>query len=296
LFSGLKVRVRRDYLIGPHTTFKIGGPAEYFVSVGDVETACELIRRIREQEVKMRVIGSGSNIIVDDRGLRGVVLSLSSADMREIYIREGMIETGAGVKLRTLLKETSELGLSGLEPLAGIPGTAGGAVLMNAGTPERTIGDAVHSVTCVSGDGRLETLSKGQCGFGYRTSALGDKIILSALIRLAEEDRKVIVAEMSRSLADKKKTQPLGSLSAGCIFKNPPGEKRAGQLIQQAGLVGQRVGGAVVSAKHANFIINRGGATFDDVMTLIEKIRGEVLDSFGVSLELEVKVWSDREL
>jgi len=295
LFSGLEARVRPDYLLGPHTTFKIGGPAECYIVVGTNEVACEAVRRIRENEIPLHIIGAGSNIIIDDKGVKGVVMSIASSELREIYFRDGYILAGAGVKLRTLLKETRDLGLSGLEPLTGIPGMAGGAVLMNAGTAERTIGDAVHSVTCISGDGRLETLSKEECGFGYRTSVLEGKIILSMLLDLTEEDIKVIVTEISQYRAAKKKTQPLGSLSAGCVFKNPPGDKSAGWLIQEAGLVGNRVGNAVVSAKHANFIINRGGATYDDVMKLIKIVQDRVSDAFGVNLELEVKIWSDQE-
>jgi len=290
---GLNARVRTDYLLGPHTTFKIGGPAEFMVNARDAEAVGELVQRL-EGETALRVMGAGSNILVDDAGISGVVLSLAGT-LREIYIEEGMLDVGAGVKLRALLKEAADLGFTGLESLAGIPGTVGGAVQMNAGGREGTIGDAVHSVTCVSDTGQLETLTREQCAFGYRANSLAGKIVLSARLRLVEEDRKVIVRKMSEMMAVKKRTQPLGSLSAGCVFKNPPGEKSAADLIREAGLVGEHVGGAYVSAKHANYIINREGASFDDVSGLIDMIVKRVEDLFGVRLALEIEIWSDRE-
>jgi len=294
LFRGLTLKVRPDYLLGPHTTFKIGGPAQYMVNVNDAQALCDLIGRLNGEGVPFRVLGGGSNILVDDAGISGAVISMGGR-LKEIYIREGLLEVGAGLRLPALLRETADLGFSGLEHLAGIPGTAGGAVRMNAGGRERAIGDAVQSVTCVLNAGQLETIPRNACGFGYRTSAFADKIVLSASLKLDEEDRKVIVENMAKVLAAKKLSQPLGSLSAGCVFKNPPAAKSAGQLIQEAGLVGESVGGAFVSAKHANYIINREGAAFDDVLGLIEKVRSRVQDVFAVRLELEIEIWSDRE-
>jgi UDP-N-acetylmuramate dehydrogenase len=264
--------------LGPYTTMKVGGPAEFFIEPRSPEELAEVFAAARECDVPVRYLGSGANLLVGDAGVRGAVIHL-----RRFNGRDGL-HVGAGYNLAKLCKETALEGLAGLEVLAGVPATVGGAVRMNAGGRHGELASAVAYVDVMTPQGALRRLSKDQVGFRYRRTALDGAIVVAAgfVLRPADGVRE----RYDAILEEKKRTQPLGSHNAGCMFKNPPGG-HAGRLIDEAGLKGARVGDAHVSAKHANFIVNDGRATASDVLRLVDVIRSRV----PAPLELEVEVW-----
>lgn len=272
------VPVRFDEPLRRYTTLKVGGPADLFVEPRDEEQLGTVVRAARECDVPLRLLGSGANLLVRDGGVRGAVVRLSRLNRRE------GLHVQAGYNLARLVKETVSEGLAGLEVVAGVPAAVGGAVRMNAGGRHGEIADAVRYVDVMAPDGEIRRLPKPQVGFRYRGTGLGDAIVLAAGFDLRPDEG--VRDRYETILGDKKRTQPLGSHNAGCMFKNPPGG-HAGRLIDEWGLKGERVGGAHVSRKHANFIINEGGATASDVLGLVDVIRARV----PVTLELEVLVW-----
>jgi UDP-N-acetylmuramate dehydrogenase len=273
--SGLDVKSR--VLIAPFTTLKVGGAADLFLE----PTSIEQVRAIASCSLPFRVLGCGANLLVRDEGVRGIVLRLSKLKKRSgLYVESGM-------SLTRLIKETVSEGLSGLECLAGVPASVGGAIYMNAGGKHGEICDSVRFVD-VFHEGEVERLTREEVGFQYRSTSLGDRIVLGV-----EFDLKPLSDVKDRYdeiLAGKKSTQPLGSPNAGCMFKNPPGES-AGKLIQDSGLCGARVNQVHVSQKHANFMINDGGASSDDVLRLVDLVQNGVRKSFGIDLKLEVQIW-----
>ena len=273
-----RIPVRFQELLGPYTTLKIGGPADYFVEPRDEFELSEVIRAARECEVRYRVIGSGANLLIGDAGARGAVVRLNRLDRRS-----GM-HVQAGCKLTQLVKETAAEGLSGLECLAGVPAAIGGAVRMNAGGRHGEIAGALRYVDVMMPDGEIRQLTPAEAGFRYRGTALGEGIVVGAGLALTPDPD--VWAKYEAILRDKKESQPLGRPNAGCMFKNPPGG-HAGKIIEEAGLKGERVGRVHVSRKHANFFINEGGATAADVYRLIDVIRARA----RVDLELEVQTW-----
>jgi UDP-N-acetylmuramate dehydrogenase len=274
------------------TTFQIGGNAQYFATVQDLVGLNEVIKLALENNLPFLVIGSGSNLLISDQGLAGIVIKLDK-DFSLIEIQGDKIICGAGVKLADLVKTASENSLTGAEFLYGIPGTVGGAINNNAGAFLRAIGDIVESVYGIKIDAKFELqylrLSKDQIGFSYRTSQLpSDFIITSVIIKLSEGNRKKINSEINRIKKYRSKSHPWGA-SAGSIFKNPK-PISAGKLLDEAGMKGLKVGGAYVSTKHANFIINRGGARFNDVLELIQIMKMRVEEKTGIILEEEVEI------
>lgn len=264
--------------LGPHTTLKVGGPADFYAEPRDEAEVAALWRAAREADLPFRVLGAGANVLIGDAGVRGVVARLTRLrHRRDLHVQ-------AGYSLPVLVKETVAAGLSGLECLAGVPATVGGAVRMNAGGRHGDMAGAVSYVDVVRSDGELRRLRPEEVGFRYRGTNLDDAVIVAAGLAL-RPDRDVR-DRYEEILSAKKRSQPLGSPNAGCMFKNPPGG-RAGRLIEEAGLKGERVGRVHVSRKHANFMINEGGATADDVFRLIDRVRSRV----AAPLELEVLVW-----
>ena len=273
----------RDEPLGPHTTWKVGGTADWLVRPRDERELADVVHGARECDLPWRVLGSGANLLVTDDGARGVVLQLSR--MRR---RDGL-HVEAGYSLPRLARETADAGLSGLECLAGVPAAVGGAIAMNAGGRHGEIAGAVAYVDVLTPDGGVRRMTRDEVPFRYRSWGLAPgHIAVAAGFRLSRDDRAR--ARFDEVLADKKATQPLGSHNAGCVFKNPPGG-RAGKMIDDAGLKGTRVGPAHVSSKHANFIINDGGARAGDVLRVIDVVRDRVRALFSVQLELEVLVW-----
>ena len=224
------------------------------------------------------MLGSGANLLVRDEGVRGAVIKLTHLNRRD------GLHVQAGYNLARLVKDTAAEGLAGLECLAGVPATVGGAVRMNAGGRHGETADSILYVDVMTPDGEIQRLKKPEVGFRYRGNDLGARFVLAAGFGLRPDDG--VRERFDSIMGDKKKSQPLGSHNAGCMFKNPAGGS-AGRIIDQCGLKGERVGGAHVSGKHANFIVNDGSATASDVLRLVEVIRGRV----PVALELEVLVW-----
>lgn len=270
-----------------HTTWGIGGPADYYVEVEDSEGLRWLSDWARRHQLPLRLMGAGSNVLVSDKGIRGVVARLRG-EFESIRFEDGnQAWVGAGVPLPQLSRACAERGLTGAEPFAGIPGTLGGGLLTNAGTPEGELGSLVQSVEVLTAEGERRTLGQDSLDFDYRRSNLGGTFVLSARLQLTPGDKEKIRAGMEAQLKRRAARQPLGTKNCGSVFVNPPGD-HAARLIEAVGLKGLQVGGARVSPKHANFIENVDRATADHVMTLIETIRRAVQDKFGIRLELEV--------
>ncbi|HEX4955526.1 MAG TPA: UDP-N-acetylmuramate dehydrogenase [Thermoanaerobaculia bacterium] len=271
-----------------HTTFKIGGPAELFVDVGTEAALSALLAAVREAGCPFLLIGLGSNLLVADEGLPGVVARLSG-DFRRIQLHGTRALAGAAVALPHLAKAAAKAGLSGLEPLCGFPSTVGGAVWMNAGCYGREIKDVLISAWLVYGDGRRQRIGVRELGAGYRSTALQatDALVTRASFRLQPADPAACLAQIEELNARRWASLPSGVGNAGSIFKNPPGDY-AGRLIEACGLKGRTEGGAQISDKHANVIVNRGGARAGDVLALMREARRAVAERFGVTLQPEV--------
>ncbi len=270
-----------------HTTFKIGGAADWFVRAETKEQLIQVQRYCREHVLPFTVIGNGSNLLVSDDGVEGVVLQLND---HTLTVDGTHVTVGAGVSLTRLCLIACERGLSGLEFAYGIPGTVGGGVYMNAGAYGGQLSDVLLSVTAITRGGDTVTLSADELDLGYRHSVFMEKplTIWSADFRLQPGDTAAIRAKMEEHMAARKAKQPLEYPSGGSFFKRPQGQF-AGALIEQCGLKGFTVGGAQVSEKHAGFVINRGSATCADVMELCRQVQENVQNVFGVHLEREVQ-------
>jgi UDP-N-acetylmuramate dehydrogenase len=278
--------------LAKHTTFQIGGKTQYFVVVENSDNLKEVIKLALENNLSYFIIGAGSNLLISEQGLHGLVIKLGK-DFEKIEIRGNRIIGGAGVKLTELVKTAYDHNLTGAEFLSGIPGTLGGAIKNNAGAFSKAIGEIIESIVGIQINQELElhdlSLKKEQIGFSYRTSQLpNDFIITHAIIKLHEGKKEKIHSEMERIKKYRKQTQPWGA-SAGSIFKNPK-QAPAGRLLDEVGLKGLTIGGAYISKKHANFIINRGGARFNDVLELIQIMKMRVEAKTGIILEEEVEI------
>jgi len=280
--------IKKNEPLSRHTSFGVGGPARYYIEADSIDSLKEIFSYCKDRKTEWMIIGAGTNILVSDAGYDGCIIRLT-ADFDAIRFEPDGPRAGAGAGLALLIATSAERGFAGLEGLAGIPGTVGGALAMNAGGKYGCIGDFVSSVCCLSEEKGAFRLSREQIQFGYRRSSLERHVVVSADFALKKDDPETIKEKMRRIILEKSQHQPLGQMSAGCIFKNPPG-RRAGELIEEAGLKGARVGGAYVSQRHANFIINNGNASADDIFGLIHLIQEKVGARFGIDLELEVKV------
>ena len=272
-----------------HTTFRIGGPADYFVELGSIEQIRAAIQVCREENLPWFVLGRGSNLLVSDKGYRGVILSIYK-DFQKTEIQGETVTVQAGVLLTTLSGKVLDASLTGLEFASGIPGTIGGAVVMNAGAYGGEMKDIVRKVTVLDQDGEVRTLTCGEMQFGYRTSLAKKKgyIVLGVELTLKQGEKEKIREEMQALKAKRIEKQPLEFPSAGSTFKRPEGYF-AGKLIMDAGLRGAAVGGAQVSEKHCGFVVNTGNATAADVRELMRQVQGKVQEQFGVHLEPEVR-------
>lgn len=290
LFAGLEEIVRTDEPLGPHTWLGIGGPATYLIEPRDVEELREVVRRCRENEIPMYVLGAGANLLVDDAGVKGAVVRLGGGRFRDVTLVENGVQAAAGVDMGGLVLRCVREGLSGMECLTGIPGTIGGCVRMNAGGVFGDVGNVIDSVQVMSEDGEVFTHHRAELAFAYRSSNITSKFIIGAEFRLVEDDPHRILKQVKQIWIYKRNTQPLGDRNAGCVFKNPRGLS-AGALIDRAGLKGHRVGGAHISEKHANFILAEKGTKASDVLKLINLIRETVYKKHEVYLELEIEIW-----
>lgn len=282
-------RIRLNEPMSAHTTFRIGGPAEIWIEPDSEEMLCQAVNRCKEAGVPYVMVGNGSNLLVSDSGIGGVVISTRKG-MEWLTIEGDRMNVGAGVLLGKAASEACKAGLGGLEFAAGIPGTVGGAVVMNAGAYGGEMKQVLTKVHVLMPDGSLVWIPVEEMGLGYRTSCIPScgGIVTAAQFQLAPKDPSEIREEMEELGRRRREKQPLEYPSAGSTFKRPTGYF-AGKLIQDAGLAGFRVGGAEVSTKHCGFVINRGGATAADVLELCRQVSDEVYRQFGVSLEMEIR-------
>ncbi len=281
-----------DFPMSQHTTFRVGGNAEAVYKASDPEGLCRVVSFLVNEGIPYLVAGRGSNLLVKDGGIGGVVILLAGAfaDIQYEGSDYSDILAGAGLSIVNLLIWCREEGISGLEFLAGIPGTVGGAVAMNAGAFGKEIGPRVREIRLVSQSGQPTARDRSRFRFSYRDLDLeAGVVITNVLFRLDRDTPETVSARIAGCLKKRKETQPLEYPSAGSIFKNPLNDY-AGRLIEQAGLKGKRIGGAMISNKHANFIVNKGGATATDILTLINLARKEVRRTAGVQLELEIQI------
>jgi len=290
IFSGLEQIVKTDYQLARRTWYGLGGPADYFIRPKTIEQLREVVDRCNENGIRMYVMGFGSNLLIGDDGLKAAVIKLEAEQFAEIKYEDQEVTAWAGAELSKLVLTCVEKGLSGIEALTGIPGSVGGAVKMNAGGNFGDFGSAVETVTLMDSAGVVFEKSKPELEFDYRKTNITAKFVLSARLKLNSADPEQIMRTVKEIWIYKKNNQPLNTKNSGCIFKNPPGAS-AGALIDRAGLKGLKIGGAVVSEKHANFIIAEKGCRSRDVMRLIEAIKQRVKEQFDIELELEIEIW-----
>ena len=293
--KGLGCEILFGELLAPYTTFQVGGPADALALPVTEDELVELIERCRNEALPVTVLGGGANTLVRDGGVRGVVVAFPRAfrgiEVVEESAERVLIEARAGEKIPTLVRFAAERGWAGTECLAGVPGTVGGALAMNAGTAESYIEDAVESVRWIRLDGGApERIPAKDLRFSYRRAELpAPGVVLSVRFSLRPADAGALQEQLRRSAVQRRERQPWGVPCAGSIFKNPPGE-RAGVLIESAGLKGMRVGGAQVSEVHGNFMVNLGGAAAADVLALIDEVQRAILEQRGIELLLELNV------
>jgi len=298
LFRG---EVKFNEPLSGHTSLRIGGPAQVLVFPEDVVSLKNVLVMAKEQGIQVFIIGAGTNLLVRDSGIKGIVISLK--ELRKIAVIQpqrrktllGSTESvtlfvEAGVPLRELINFTKENGYSGIEELAGIPGTLGGAIYMNAGSFGREIKDVLAGIAVMNMDGKITVLEKGELKFSYRGCSIPeDSVILSANIVLKKDSPQDVGKRIKGFLGKRMNTQPVGEHSAGCVFKNPEGDS-AGRLIDMAGCKGMRIGDVEVSSLHGNFFINRGRATSEDFIKLMEAVMAKVKEHSGITLEPEIRI------
>ena len=300
LFGDLDVVVKPDAQIGAMTYFAIGGKADLLVHPLSADALSILLRRCRDDEMPCKILGKGANLLVDDLGVDGIIISLDRPCFTSIRFdcddNANALHAMAGADLAKVVMETVRRGLDGLIAMAGIPASIGGAIRMNAGGKYGCISDSLSTVTCLTYAGELVTYNKEDIAFGYRSCSIAEPLVLSATFELQKCDPVALREKVKEIFAWKKERQPLAEASAGCIFKNPMSEtgKRisAGKLIDSVGLKGTTIGGASVSRQHANFITTTTQATTNDVIQLIREIKTQVFDTTSIILQEEVVIWS----
>ena len=285
-----------------HTSFKVGGPARYFAKVESIEDLKAAFALAREKELPYFILGNGTNLLVSDKGYDGVVITLAGEFSEIQDLGNGAFKVGAATPLGRFARSAMKLGFAGIHKLAGIPGTLGGAIYMNAGAYGQEIGSCCTTVTTIDAEGNLRERPANECGFGYRQSAFQSarETIVAATFQLpaaAAEGKTVanLEAELAECMAKRKASQPLNMPNAGSTFKrldkgsaDTPQQIAPGYYIEQTGLKGYRIGGAEVSTLHANFIVNAGGATAADIKQLSEYVQQKVAEKFGIELKREI--------
>lgn len=285
--------VLTDEPLASHTTFRIGGAAQWLVLPRTEEAVAAVVAACREAAVPLRILGAGSNVLAPDEGLPGVTLKLADNFAAVDVLPGGLMRVQAGATNEAVAAAARDAGLAGYEFACGIPGTIGGAAIMNAGAYEGQFSDVAVEVRCLTAEGEPVTLTAPEAAWGYRTSRMMHEgmVVLSATLQLRPDAAEAIAARMADLTRRREEKQPLDMPSAGSTFKRPEGHF-AGKLIQDAGLQGLSVGGAQVSTKHAGFVVNTGNATAADVLGLIAEVQARVLADSGVPLEPEVRLWS----
>ena len=289
MLGEIRGEVRFKEPLSFHTSLRIGGPADIFVVPQDVDDIRHALFFADREQLAVAVIGGGNNLLVKDRGVRGVVLRLEGCLGRAEFHGEEAL-AGAGVSLSALIREAAAVNLGGIECLVGIPATIGGALAMNAGTPDGWIGDFVSAVYFLHPDGTIGEFKPAPGSFTYSAfEAPEGAVLVGCRLRLHRRPMAEIQKDIRQRLKLKKATQPLALASAGCVWKNPPGDVAA-RLIEKCGLKGKRLNGVEISSKHANFIVNRGGGTAADILALMDLTRERVHHQFGITLEPEIRM------
>lgn len=284
------MQVKKNQKLSDYTTIGIGGPVPVVYLPENEQELMGLLKSLTAEKRTFRVIGNGSNVLADDRGIDAAIVCTRSLE-RLLKVDGHILTADAGYPMAQLAYQSASKGLSGLEFAVGIPGSIGGVVRMNAGAHGHTISEVVDSVRVIQPDGTAVEVSNPELKFAYRYSAIPqDAIVTEVRLKLTADDSKNIHARIREYNEHRTSTQPIREKSAGCIFKNP-GPSAAGKLIQDAGLKGFGIGGAVVSEIHGNFIVNRGQATFQDVLNLIDHVKKTVHDTQGIDLHEEVIIW-----
>jgi len=299
-FGDIDADLEFDAPIGSMTYYSIGGKADVLVTPRSTDALSLLLRRCYNSNIPFRVLGNGANLLVDDLGVDGVVVKLNHACFKSFrFNKEGPIDAMhimSGFDLSKAIMETTRCGLEGLQALAGIPASIGGAIRMNAGGIYGSISDTLSTVTCLTKSGELSTYKADDLSFAYRESKIPDPIIVSATFNLTPADPIQIRERVKEIFSWKRTRQPLADSSAGCAFKNPMNSDNervsAGKLIDEVNLKGFTIGGASVSSQHANFIVTTQRATAQDVLSIMNEIRNRVFNSTGITLQNEVVVWS----
>ena len=281
---------RRNEPLGPLTWLKVGGPAEYFVEPRDPDELQRVVLCCRDHGIPVRLLGSGSNLLVSDEGVSGVVIRVTGDAFSTITIDGTRVSAGGAAALSAVVSQSVGAGLTGLEVLAGIPGTVGGAIHGNAGGREGDVGQHVSAVSVLTVTGERFTRTEDELVFSYRRSSVDELVVLECSFDLQLDEPDAITRRMRKIWIKRKATQPLSFQSVGCIFRNPRG-LTAGDLIEQAGLKGTRSGNAEISDRHANFIVTEEGSKAADVLNLIDIAKSRVAEEFGVELELEIQIW-----
>ena len=277
-----------------HTTYGIGGPADLMIFPKSKQDLIKVIEIINENKIQLTILGSGSNVLVSDNGIRGAVISLKNS-LKQIEVDDNILYAECGTMLGKIVKHAVKNNLIGLENLNGVPGTLGGALIMNAGAWGGEISENLIHVEVINSKSEIQKIQKKDLNFSYRQSSFNkDDILLSAKFNLKKADKDIIKENFIEAQSGRKKSQPLNKRSAGSLFKNPKNNS-AGKLLDEAGLKGFSIGDAKISEKHANFFINDGDATSKDMIMLIKKAHKEVKDKFNVNLSLEVKLMGFNE-
>ena len=272
-----------------HTTFGIGGPVDFLILPTDNSQITNIIKSINHNNIKFCFLGSGSNILVSDNGIRGAVISLKKSS-KKIIFKDSTVFAECGVMLGALVQELHKYNITGFETLMGVPGTLGGALIMNAGAFGSEISNNLLFVNAIDINGNIKKYSVEDIDFSYRESNFSEsEILIDALFKCKKDNQEIIDDKKNTASSQRKKTQPLTYKSAGSIFKNPD-KVAAGYLIDKAGLKGMEIGGARISEKHANFIVNLGNAKCNDVLDLIKIIKNKVYKLYGIKLKLEIKI------
>ena len=272
-----------------HTTYGIGGPADLMIFPKSKQDLIKVVEIINKNKIQLAILGSGSNVLVSDNGIRGAVISLKNS-LKQIEVDDNILYAECGTMLGKIVKHAVKNNLIGLENLNGVPGTLGGALIMNAGAWGGEISENLIHVEVINSKSEIQKIQKKDLNFSYRQSSFNkDDILLSAKFNLKKADKNIIKENFIEAQSGRKKSQPLNKRSAGSLFKNPKNNS-AGKLLDEAGLKGFSIGDAKISEKHANFFINDGDASSRDMLMLIKKAHKEVKDKFNVNLSLEVKL------
>ena len=289
-WKNLKGKIKRREALSNHTSFGIGGRADFFIEPEDSEDLRLLLKLAGKNKLKLLFIGSGSNILAKDTDIKKIVVHLNSGNFTKVKFENNYCEAGSGVTLLQLIRQVSSRGLGGLEFLAGIPGTVGGAVIMNAGAWGKEIADSLVDISVMDYNGNVRVLVRNKIKFAYRSSGLDKYIILGVRFKLNKATPDQIKNRIDKYLKDRRKNQGFAFPNAGCIFKNSR-NNTAGKLIDLCGLKGSKAGGAVISEKHANFILNINKAKASDVLKLMKLVKIKVKRNFKINLEPEIKIW-----